>query len=152
MVNIKDYIAYLQKYPESITAIKKIIFVVNESQLTDYMRNLKKEDFPLMIIVIPSADAQSPDPDNICEMNHGLIYILKKFDATGYTPQKMIDDFDETQQVMELVKEKWYDDAHSECNPITGNLDAGSFHMDPEYNYLGCNGWSVSFKFQTQLL
>lgn len=148
MVNVKAYIEHLQGYLSLIPEIKHQVFVVNQTQLTDQMRNLGKDKFPLMLVVVPSAVAGSPDVDNVVEVNTGLIYILKKFEVNNYTNAKMIDDLDQTQDVIEKVKSQIIQDAHGECD-LFGSLQPTGFNTDPEYDFMGCVGWSVSIDFQT---
>ncbi len=39
-------------------------------------------------------------------------------------------------------------DANGRCQ-LMSRLDLNRMHIDPEYNYYGCNGWSLSFNLQT---
>lgn len=60
------------------------------------------------------------------------------------------DDMDLMQGIMKDIKDFMLNDkvsCESAYHELMSRLNEKSFHQDPEYNYLGCDGWSLSFKF-----
>lgn len=148
MIRVNDFKTYAESFVSRITGLKKAIVVSNEAQLIKYLDRLKKSEFPLLVAVLPSADSTVRDNDNVKENSICLIYVLSKIDATSETYDSFIADMDSTQQLLSDVKNLMHQDKVS-CgttyHDLVKRLQCDKMHTDPEYNYLGCNGWSLSF-------
>lgn len=148
MISIKKYKQYWEHILTEVPDLKAMALVATEEGLGKKIKDQK--DFPLLVVIIPSSDPRSPDPDNIRELNQGIIFILYHRAASDQTDDNYVEDMDNTQLIMKAVKEAMHTDM-AECelefHPEMKELDTNSFHMDPEYNFLGCHGWSLSFQF-----
>jgi hypothetical protein len=147
MVNITTYNQYWQHVAATIAGLEAAYLVANEAQLKTVVANVAA--YPILVATIPSADADSRDEDNLGEMNTGLIFILKKVADSDRTSAGYVADMATLQTVMAGVKSLMLDDktnCDSEYHELMYRLQVGSMHQDPEYNYLGHDGWSLSFK------
>lgn len=147
MIKLQDFKNYFDAYLTRIPAIKRCILVANEPQLLDYIKNMPESDFPALVVLIPSSDSIAANPDNIMEANSCLIYILSKINKLDETPASWFTNMGTTQQIMSDVKNMMLADRgnHDVMGHLLQRLDLNRMHTDPEYNYLGCNGWSLSF-------
>lgn len=148
MVNIKTYKDYWENIASRIGDLKAAYLVANEAQMKDIVANIA--DYPILVATVPSADPNSRDVDNMSETNTCLLFVLKKVAAADRPPGIDVDSMEQTQSAMAKVKEYMLED-FANCDAPYHNLmqylSVGSFHQDPEYNYLGHDGWSLSFKF-----
>ena len=143
MVNLTDFEAYWQNMLNKVTAIKSVHFVTEEGEIATKLSDIKKEEQPFLLVVIPSAKSTGSTQDNFQEDNLNLIYILSKEDSYNKTTFELQKDL---QPATEAVKVQLIMDKSS-CG-LMRNLDVGSFQTDPEKKkFTSCSGWSVSFSF-----
>jgi len=151
MIRISTYNNYWQSMIARVPALKQAYLVANEAQLGVLVT---KSDIacPLLIATIPSADPDSRDADSLGEKNTALIFVLSKIAAADRTGTGDIALMDTLQNAIEQVKLMLIAD-FTDCSlpghSLMQRLDLQSMHTDPEYNYLGHDGWSLSFKFTT---
>lgn len=152
MIKISDYKSYWEHVLDELTAdgLKYVALVATEEGLGKKIKDIK--EFPALISIIPSSDPVSPNTDTIGEMNSGMIFVLMKRPQSDQSDSVFLSDMDTTQELMKKVKELMTEDktnCDAEFHLFMKRLDVQSMHQDPEYNYLGCNGWSLSFQFET---
>lgn len=150
MVNIRTYKEYWENIAERIGDLKAAYLVANEAQLKDLVANIA--DYPILVATVPSADPNSRDVDNMSETNACLLFVLVKIAAADRLAGLDIESMELTQNVMKQVKDMMihdFGDCDSEFHELMRFLNISSFHQDPEYNYLGHDGWSLSFRFDT---
>lgn len=148
MVNIKTYRAYWEEMVNRIEELKASYLVANEAQLKDVAGNI--DEYPILVATVPSANPDSRDSDNTAEINTGLLFVLKKVAASDRTDDTYLDDMELMQDILKDVKELMaadYEDCDVAGHAVMHSLQVNSFHQDPEYNYLGHDGWSLSFRF-----
>jgi len=146
MINIKTYRQYWIDMVTRITGLEDQIIVANEAQLKNKLtKNVK---YPLLVATVPSSNPASLDAYNVKESNTGFIFILTKVAASDRDNDSYINTMESLQVVMKNIKEAMTED-FEQCKAPMSQLDVRSFHEDPEYNYLGHDGWSLSFKFDT---
>jgi len=148
MIPLTEYKAYFEGMMRTDIRIKRVLLVINESHLAKVIKDIDDDEL-FMIAVIPSADVNAMNADNRGDMNAGLIYIVNKVDRKSYDDSEMLQVLGRTQSVMNNVKQKMVDDCQSNTVTEMTQLDLPSMHMDPEYDFLGCDGWSLSFNFKT---
>ena len=147
MVPIREYKEYWDEMVNRITNLKEAILVSDEKDLGKKIKDVKL--FPILVATVPSSDPDSVDEDNIGESNSCLLFVLKAVTESDRTDNKYINDMELLQVIMKAVKDNMKSDMVT-CNApghsLMSNLNVKSFHQDPEKNYLGCDGWSLSFK------
>lgn len=92
------------------------------------------------------------DSDSVLESNQCLVFILGKRPVSDKTDDTLISDMSITQSAMQQLKNLMLadrNDCDAEFHDVMKRLNVMSLHQDPEYNYLGCDGWSLSFEFDT---
>lgn len=143
MISLVDFNTYFQGMANVDTGVKRVDVVPGEDNIKDILSDISNDDMPFLIAVIPSGKSNGSEQNNVVEVNYSLFYVLIKTDAVSKTDMEIML---ETQPVVEAVKQQMMDD--KELCGVMRDLDVGSFHMDPEWRFLGkCTGWSVSFEF-----
>lgn len=152
MIKPSIYKSYWKHCNSVITELKSYHVVATEEGLGKKIKDIDSDSFPALIAILPSADPNSYDIDSVLEKNQALIFVLMRRGHADKSDAVFIADMDLTQDVMKKVKELMeadYRDCDSLYHETMARLNIGSFHQDPEYNYLGCDGWSLSFSFDT---
>lgn len=151
MLRIRALNDYYRRCLDKVSQLKEFILVSTEADLGQRIRDLADESFPILVVVIPSADTIAIGVDNVISANTCLLYVLQKADITTTDPDSFLDLMELTQELLrEIIGQMISDrfDAHGNCQ-LMSRLDLNRMHIDPEYNYYGCNGWSLSFNLQT---
>jgi len=149
MINITQLRALAQQCIHH-TDLTHYIWVTTESELSRKMPNLKVSEFPMLIVVTPSFDVNAKDTDNVRDIATLLFFVLKYGRFQSENEGNQISDMDQTLNITSVIKNyliNGFPD-NPDCELINGIIPH-SFHIDPEFNYLGCNGWSMSFQIST---
>lgn len=151
MIPIKQYKTYFGTILSRIETVKHLILVSTEADLGVKIRDLTEDQFPLLVIVVPSADSVSTDPDNTYEVSICLIYLLQYVDVTMMEDTSFIETMDTIQQGISSIKQLMADDKgdHHTSPHFLHGLDLNQMHTDPEYNFFSCIGWSLTFNILT---
>lgn len=145
MIKIRDLNNYMDSCMSRIDLITKSHLISTENQLVKKVADFDYSDI-VLIIIIPSADSKGKDVDNIIESETIIMFILGKIDESSEDDDDFIDNMEIFQNTVTELKELMIadkQDTESGCHLMKG-LDLSSIHTDPEYNYLGCNGYSLS--------
>jgi len=152
MIRVKEYKTFFEHMANCVPGINKVLIVADEQELEKFLREIADKAV-VMIAVIPSSDTIFTDLDNKQEDDNSVVYIIKKTTARDMTEDDLLNVREDTQQkIMQLKDQLYYMAMDTESqDPINkmGRRLVPIFHTDPEYNYLGCNGWSISFKWKT---
>ena len=118
--------------------ISKAIITVNEAHA---IKKLKDAAGVVLIARMYDADTKTDGTtDNYAELNHQLLYVVKKTTASEFTDAAELDEYAIYQRIATLIKE--YILNRKVCNSL---LDK-PFHTEWEYNVFGgYNGLSISF-------
>ncbi len=146
MISIKQLNDYFTDVVTRSQGIKSMMMISSEADFGLAIRNLSPEKFPAMLLIIPSADSVAPTTDSVSEVTTCLVYIIQKVEASDQTPASFVDVISVTQELMTLVK--WImlgDKGLHGPGHITHDINLNGMHTDPEYNFFGCHGWSLSF-------
>ncbi len=151
MISIKTYSAYFEGFVGRSAELKSFHLVSNEAQMQSCIRDMAASTFPALIALVPSADSVAQNVDSILEVNSCLIYVVSKIDSTTETGASFLANMDTTQSILTQIKNFMLSDRgqHSVFNHLLERIDINGMHTDPEYNYLGANGWSLSFSILT---
>jgi len=150
MIRITPYRDYFKSLCTRLR-IPCLKMVSSETQIISFLRDTPTEQFPVMVLIIPSSDSISQDEDNILEPSTGLVFILIKTDITIETEDSFLNTMQQTQDIMAQVKSMMLSDRNTHVSPhFLHNMDFDRLHTDPEVNLSGCNGWSLSFVINSQ--
>jgi len=132
------------------TDLEHAEWVTTESELSRKVPNLKTSHFPLLVYVTPSFDPDGMDADNFKDVATMLFFVLKNGRFQSEKESNQVTDMDETLAITDQIKTYLLNGfpSNPDCALVNGIIPH-SFHIDPEYNYLGCNGWSMSFQIKS---
>jgi len=153
MILLDDFVNLFNHCGSTLKSIKSTYVVPSEEAFVKYVKNIKLEEFPVLVSIIPSATPFSLNPDNIIEANQFLIFILTKRSQSDYTYDLFLDDMEATQSSMLELKNLLHlikMDCDEEFHSLLKRLRVETFYQEPEYNLHGCNGWSLSFQVHSE--
>lgn len=156
MVPISKYDSFWQ-HVASILGINHCYCVSDQAELENWIKSEVSDQETILVAVIPSSDSWADGQDNILEMDPGVIFVVKKIDPKDYTYAEMLAVRGVTQTLMTSVKMQMKahavdTDQNDDGTVMLRRLDFGKMHTEPEYNYLGCTGWSLSFLLKSKNL
>ena len=152
MTDLHFYKEYWLSFIDRYMGITRVILVRSEDELRDKIATIKTKE-PFLVVVIPSSDTDSPDHDNIRERETCIIYLLIKVSRQNQTEKDIEADQIFTQVKISALKSFMLADAQDGTHPhieMLRQIEFSSMHTDPEYNYLGCDGYSLSFTLITK--
>jgi hypothetical protein len=146
MISITQLTAFANRLKDN-TGLNHVILVTTESELTKKMQSVRIEQFPVMVIVIPSYDASGAGRDDFRLTANVIIFILKRDRFQGANETNSMADMEETLAITQKII-GYLINGFNDSNDcvFTDGIIPASFHIDPEFNYLGCNGWSLGFQ------
>jgi hypothetical protein len=148
-MKISDYKKYFESVRIAVPGISKVLVFASQDQFSEKVRDENPDD-TLLILIIPSSDTNSVNVDDVMENNTGLLFIVKFTDIRSLENDDFVNFVDTMGDVMAQVKQKMTDDKHDHsCPGIMHYFDPNNMHTDPEYDYYGTYGWSLSFNLLT---
>ena len=143
----------LWEYVQSqIPGIDHLFMVDDETELTNKISQVSDGDI-ILIAVFPSTDSQSIDEDNLEEVDSCVIFLLQKIEQRNIDDVDLMAERESTQELLATIRSAMYelmvnhiDDSN---HHMMHKLIEGKQHIDRERNYLGCNGYSLSFSLKT---
>lgn len=152
MVPVKTYKSYWDDLGTGLS-IDRVLMVSDESELQQQIKDVALGE-KILVAVIPSSDTEAPDVDNIEEVDSCFVFILQKVSFQDIMRDELLDVQQFTQELISSVKEQMTEDFANVNTDTPGSklmrrLVIDKMHTDPEYNYLGCTGWSLSFQLKS---
>lgn len=146
MVSVNELYSYFGQMPQRIAAVKDCLMVFNQENLADAIKNQSK--WPAIVVVMPGAKSDGADEDNVSDASECLVFVIEKLDLKNLGKGEMTSKMDYLQGHMETLKSLMLEDmhAHEEPNHLMHYLEPDGMTTEPEYNYLGCYGWSLAFR------
>lgn len=146
MIKLVDFKEFWEQYIELISDLKHIFLVASEAELTKKISSVPKKDIFLAVIT-PSADRKAKSSDNMLDMHTLVFYILSSFNRSEVKDDEYYILMDKCAEAWNIIDNRIQEEFRLGTCQIFGRIDWNSLHIDPEENFLGCNGYSVSFKF-----
>lgn len=150
MIRIDKLNLYWKRMSNRVAATQAIL-VRDESELAQKIKNIINGEM-FLVVVIPSSDTRARNSDNIQELELVIVYALKKVAHKDQNDTDVINDMIQTQECITKIKGFLLDDS-TNCDAIDhdmiSKIDFNKIHTDPEYNYLGCDGYSISLQLTT---
>lgn len=130
-------------------------FVVAEPDEMQHIASDLSDGEVVLMAVIPSADVEAFSSDDLEEIDTCWVFILKKADLSTMSREELTEHRRLTQIIITAVKNEIIRlssdyDVNTAYTRLLRGLVIGKMHTDPEYNFLGCNGWSISFQIKTK--
>lgn len=131
--------------------INDSIMVINQTDLRDAFKDLSSNSYPLAAVVMPSSKGDARNEDNYGEISQMLFFVLMPTAQMGkynswLSYMNMMQDA--VAQIKQDIRDN-IEDCQAPFHDIFDKTDLNSFHTDPERNFMGNDGWSVSFKLKT---
>jgi len=154
MVPIRQYRTFWEFVQLRIPEIKTVKVVSAEVQMQNFISEVQTDDV-LLIAVIPSSETEASSVDDLEDLSPCYIFVLKKTTRADMDEEDRFSDQEVTQAIMNSVMELMWslaeDFDHQDQNTrLMRRLNLNKMHIDPEYDALGCNGWSLSFTLKTK--
>jgi len=149
---VRKYRDFWRFIADEITAIDKAVMVDDEPELAIRIKEVEDRKI-FLVAVTPSSDLTAFNEDNYGDVDTCVIYVLMKVDPRDETPGDIMDEREKTQNAMNEVRrlmldlEERCDDSYAA--ELMKQVIRGKQHIDRERNYLGCNGYSLSFSVKT---
>lgn len=126
--------------------VKAAHLVVDEIEIARIAKN--STEYPISVIVIPSRDGENYNEDNIRHKSQMLIYFLSQMSALEKTEDSVLQNLEQTEAPLDIfiaeMKKSVEQESHKLYNLI--NQLPPTWHIDPEYDFHGLDGWSISFE------
>lgn len=147
MIGLNQLAKYFRQVQEKISGINSFALVFSQENFTELVKNYVKTDYPVLIVVIPGAKTVAPDEDNIRDASNCLIFLLEALELKNLQKNELFTRMGISQDLMEKVKRQMIDDKHdhAEAGHLMHDLEPGSLITEPEYNFVGTYGWSLTF-------
>lgn len=145
MVNISDYRAYWEQYKTRIPAIREVIPLTVEQDISKKVQTIGSGEL-VLFMVVPEVKTDGENIDNFADKNEGVIFVGKKHDPQRGGSYSCIE---ELQPVIKDVRDYMLEDMGLGC-PVLGKIDINSIRMVPVstwYNVLA--GWMIDFTFES---
>lgn len=149
MVNLQRLYDFGEAAVDGCNTLKSYEVVSTAGELKDVMNHVR--DWPLLVIVIPTARGDDKSRDNRAESNTSMFFVLKPM-SESMTPEKRMDMWIETQRGMKELKEFIHDARCGDFSDIFMDTDFENRVQEPEYNLLDYSGWSLVFDYSTDWL
>lgn len=149
MILITTFRNYAAEF-KALLDFEEIYLVSREEQLKDYVKEIEL-DKTFGVMIVPSFLGNGQNEDNYTEFSTLLFYFLQKIDKKC-TQDESLDILEALQIKVEAFKTALInsiDDCQDPLHTLGNSLDLKSIHIDPEYNYLSCHGWSMSYKVES---
>jgi hypothetical protein len=147
MVDISLLNNFCEAAVEACPSLGDHILVSSEAELKDAIGQVKV--YPLLVVVLPESKGDDHNYDNYAESNSGLFYIVKPL-KENFSKQQRLDVWTTTQKAMQDFKKFIMEQmVEGDFMDMLKDADWGKRDQQPEYNLMGCSGWSLNFDYST---
>ena len=141
MINLARFREYWQNIAEKFDSITGILPVTIDKEMGKKILALPADSVTIFVFP-PLADSNARNPDSFREANKCVVFLMKKYNPQKQTSFAMLE---ETQPVVEQVKQKLLDDQCGSCPPFI--IDVTTLETAPETELYGTfAGWSIAFE------
>lgn len=151
MIPVRQYRAFWTNEAQKIGNIGHTLFVRTEDELNQCIKEVADKEL-ILVAVIPSADTTAPDLDNIREHEVAIIYVLVKVSRNNMDAEDLVAIQEKAQDKIKLIKQSIRENSGNEeaiYHLLCRDIDLNKMHTDPEFNFLECDGYSLSLQFNT---
>ena len=152
MIPVRKYKALWDFIASQIHAIDTVLMVDDETELANKIKEVEDRSI-ILVVITPLSDINAADEDNYGDVDTCLIYLLQKVDPRDESDEDIMNERELTQNTMTAIRILMLD-LEGRCDGtdaarIMKQVIRGKQHVDRERNYLGCNGYSLSFGIKT---
>lgn len=145
MMRIQIFKSYWDEMANKVFATQAFL-VRSESELAQKIKDVEA-GILFLVVVVPSSDTSALNAENIIEKETVVVYAMQKVDRANQNDADMLNSMVYTQDCITNIKSNIYNDAtncNSNYHQYMSRIDFNRLRTDPEYNYFGCDGYSLS--------
>lgn len=147
MVEISVLDAFGAAAVEACSTIGDHVLIANEADLKDQIDKNKR--WPLLVCVMPRSEGDDRGHDNYAERNIALFYILHPM-SEKLNKEGRVEVWAKTQTAMKDLKTFIRTQMEGgDFFEMLNDADFGKRDQEPEFNFMGCVGWSLLFSYTT---
>lgn len=153
MISASKLNAILEELKNAIPGIKSNRIVVDQEHFATLVNEMFADEFPCILGVLPDAKMTSRSLDDQKFNNSLLFFFVKKVDEKDRASElTTIEVYGETIALVDAFFEHVYSSASSAPCNVLSKIEWNSVDVQPEYNFVSCDGYSVAFKLDTKKL
>jgi hypothetical protein len=143
MLRVNQLRTLLQECQDQIPGINRNELVLDDSELTNFLKDFKPTENCMLIAVMPQFNVKGQE-DSIQFVNQLQFMILKKSADKNFKNQgDYLDVFQETQGLMLLLIEKVLGEKIEDLCGDFSNVIEESISVYPVWQKAQCNGWTL---------
>lgn len=148
MINLDTLKAFGEAIVADNSILKRFELIDSESAFAELEQNMSKNDTPILIGVMPSADGDDNDSDNVAERSEMLLSVLEVIPPNSGIRQRF-PVWKQTSEAMTEVKEFIHKqiEEQSVYYELLSDCNFNKRRITPEYNYMGFMGWTLVFDY-----
>ena len=152
MIPVRKYKAFWDFIEAQVPGISSVIVVDDEPELAMKIAEISDREV-ILVAVYPSSNMVATDEDNYGDVDICVFYVLMKVDPRNENQDDVMGERETTQNILTSIRalmlelEESCD--RSDASQLMNQMIRGKQHIDRERNYLGCNGYSMSFSVKT---
>ena len=137
--------SYTQELHDSIEGINFNKIVVDDSEITDYLRELRSSDNLMLLGVVPESSATARDEDSFQLKTSSMFWVLEKTSDSNMPYDDMQAMWERTYVAAEaIIRKMMQDKIDGECATLR-RLDPNSITITPVWKKASTNGWVIEF-------
>lgn len=152
MVDITKIRDYADEVLVQIPEIKKRYIVMDDSQLSKVMMDVKVSDYFILVGFIPSHKLEGANADTAKTKDRSIWLILHKVDRNKGADY-LLDMMAQNQQATKKLIQKMLNDSVMTDNTcgLMRMLEVNSITVDPVWSLAGCDGYEIYYQMKTNI-
>lgn len=147
MIPVSKYKEYFRLAVASIDALRDMVTVVDENHLSKVVKEKTSDNYPMLVVVYPSATTRAQNADSIMGHNTGLLFVLLPMQDRSRSDHDYEKELQQASTIMTQLLGKMRLDMEA-CD-FMSQLHTDGIRVEPEYNFVGHIGVSITFSFDT---
>jgi hypothetical protein len=150
MIDIEKVEQYAEELKNSISEIKTVLIVVDDSQLSSKLSKIGKDDNLILVGFIPSHKIEGNDIDAVKTRDLMLWLVLKK---AARANDDFVSTMKECQSACKKLIKKMLEDKpmfDNKCG-LMRMLKIPSITVDPVWGLNSCDGYEIEYQLKTKL-
>lgn len=153
MLDILQFRNYLEHLKETVDGINSVHLAIDDSQIADFVKDMKQSDNLVLVGIIPSHQAQAADEHSLMNKDLVALLVLRKADRK-LRHNEFIEALHSCQLAAKAIELQLLHDMYSYnggCSFLQ-MLEPGSINIDPLYALAGTDGYEINFSLRSHLL
>lgn len=153
MITVNQLRSYLSEKIVQIHELKTAHLIIDDSELSKFLKELKENQSPVLIGVMPAYPIEGTE--DVAQWNNKLMFmIMHKVAYRDTDHEAFLDIFEQTQDIVrKFVYQMLEEKQNAEglfCNQMAW-VEESSTNIYPIWKKQGCNGWGIEIDVLTSL-